>query len=408
MISCRKYEKLNFGRPARFFGHSLSVSDIVEITEDTPDWKQFLNTDEGKAYFSARIKVAEAFADTLTRNMNAMSCTVIDPLSDANYVERRNLYTFMNGRNLSTPEEMKPYLTPLINAYASKVDEDFLKNYGWTRGDLCAVISGNLDPKELTEYVPRGSGEDTREDTRENDIGKEVISEVADLWYNGKNGYIPETKYVPITRKGFFFCDSFGFKAIDTDMSNISPVEGVRCLMLLPGKAPEEIYVPDRLDAWQNAVSDHGEESLMEVTYPFDDIPSMAEPKRKHSLKNSANLQTTLWWIVRATWKTIRLHLRRWSSLGRRFVSPPPISNASPGISRKPRCLQTARSGGMSRSKASTLRMRTYICRWRKPNLISRTYPSPSRSAVPLRSRHSADVCTCLAGIKDTRQGCER
>ncbi len=265
------YEKLNFGRPARFFGHSLSVSDIVEITEDTPDWKQFLNTDEGKAYFSARIKVAEAFADTLTRNMNAMSCTVIDPLSDANYVERRNLYTFMNGRNLSTPEEMKPYLTPLINAYASKVDEDFLKNYGWTRGDLCAVISGNLDPKELTEYVPRGSGEDTREDTRENDIGKEVISEVADLWYNGKNGYIPETKYVPITRKGFFFCDSFGFKAIDTDMSNISPVEGVRCLMLLPGKAPEEIYVPDRLDAWQNAVSDHGEESLMEVTYPFDD-----------------------------------------------------------------------------------------------------------------------------------------
>ena len=133
------YEKLNFGRPARFFGHSLSVSDIVEITEDTPDWKQFLNTDEGKAYFSARIKVAEAFADTLTRNMNAMSCTVIDPLSDANYVERRNLYTFMNGRNLSTPEEMKPYLTPLINAYASKVDEDFLKNYGWTRGDLWQI-----------------------------------------------------------------------------------------------------------------------------------------------------------------------------------------------------------------------------------------------------------------------------
>lgn len=261
------YEKLNFGRPARFFGHSLSVSDIVEITEDTPDWKQFLNTDEGKAYFSARIKVSEAFADTLARNMDAMSCMVIDPLSDANYVERRNLYAFMNGRNLSAPEEMKPFLRPLINSYVSKFNEDFLSHYGWTRNDVRTAISNNLDPEELGEYAMETYGEDMPQ----NGIGEEVFAEVADIWYNGKNREIPDTKYVPITRKGVFFCDSFGFKAIDTDTSKISHVEGVRCLMLLPGKAPEEIYIPDRLDAWQNTVSDHGEESLMEVTYPFDD-----------------------------------------------------------------------------------------------------------------------------------------
>lgn len=261
------YEKLNTGRPARFFGHSLSVSDLVEITEATPDWKRFLRTDEGLAYFSARIKVAEAFADTLSRDMDYMSDMVIDPLSDGNYEERHKLYAFMNGRNLATSEEMKPYLRPLIHSYASKFDEDFLAHYGWTRNGVRTAIAKNLDPAELCEYAMETYGEDHPE----NDIGEQVFSEVADVWYNGRNGDVPDTKYVPVTRKGVFFCDSIGFREVEVDTSSIRPVDGVRCLMLLPGKAPEEIHIPDRLEAWQNSVSDHGEESLMEVSYPFND-----------------------------------------------------------------------------------------------------------------------------------------
>lgn len=42
-------------------------------------------------------------------------------------------------------------------------------------------------------------------------------------------------------------------------------------LMILPHHPPIETYVKDELDCLQLAVSDHGEDALIEFTYPFDD-----------------------------------------------------------------------------------------------------------------------------------------
>ncbi len=96
------YELLNRSeRPARFFGHSLSLSDLVEVTEETPNWKGFSHTKEGNAYFSARMAVTSAFLKTLREDMDYMTDMMIDPLTEAAHSERNRLSVFYNGRTLA-------------------------------------------------------------------------------------------------------------------------------------------------------------------------------------------------------------------------------------------------------------------------------------------------------------------
>ena len=67
------------------------------------------------------------------------------------------------------------------------------------------------------------------------------------------------------------FCDSFGWRDVDFDTSQCAEMEGLRVLMIQPHEAPVETHVVDDLSHWQRAVSEHSEDSLMEVTYPFED-----------------------------------------------------------------------------------------------------------------------------------------
>ena len=48
-------------------------------------------------------------------------------------------------------------------------------------------------------------------------------------------------------------------------------MDGLRALMVLPGKTPVETRIINELSHWQRAVSKCGEDALMEVVAPFDD-----------------------------------------------------------------------------------------------------------------------------------------
>ena len=71
--------------------------------------------------------------------------------------------------------------------------------------------------------------------------------------------------------KGCYYCDSVGFKNIKFDTDKCEKMDGLRTLMILPNEKPVETRVVDELDCWQKAVSRQGEDSMMEVTYPFED-----------------------------------------------------------------------------------------------------------------------------------------
>ena len=73
------------------------------------------------------------------------------------------------------------------------------------------------------------------------------------------------------TMKGCYYCDSVGFKNIKFDTDKCEKMDGLRTLMILPHEKPIETRVVDELENWQKAVSRQGEDSMMEVTYPFED-----------------------------------------------------------------------------------------------------------------------------------------
>lgn len=82
---------------------------------------------------------------------------------------------------------------------------------------------------------------------------------------------ILKDQHLKLCEEGCFFCDNVGWKKIDFDTSQVAEMDGVRMLMILPHRPPVVTYVKDNLHDLQMAVSDHGEEALIEYTYPFDD-----------------------------------------------------------------------------------------------------------------------------------------
>ena len=78
-------------------------------------------------------------------------------------------------------------------------------------------------------------------------------------------------QHLKLTEPGFYFCDSIGWQKIEFDKAQSAEMDGIRMLMILPHHPPVETYVKDELDRLQLAVSDHGEDALIEFTYPFDD-----------------------------------------------------------------------------------------------------------------------------------------
>ena len=78
-------------------------------------------------------------------------------------------------------------------------------------------------------------------------------------------------QHMKLAEPGFYFCDSIGWQKIEFNKTQAAEMDGIRMLMILPHHPPIETYVKDELDSLQMAVSDHGEDSYIEYTYPFDD-----------------------------------------------------------------------------------------------------------------------------------------
>ena len=74
--------------------------------------------------------------------------------------------------------------------------------------------------------------------------------------------------------KGCYFCDSIGWRVVTPDFQSdkAAPMTGLRTVYVRPGCRPVETCVWEKLRFLQDAVSDRGEDSLIEVSYPFDDI----------------------------------------------------------------------------------------------------------------------------------------
>ena len=81
-------------------------------------------------------------------------------------------------------------------------------------------------------------------------------------------------KNIPEDKPQFLFCDPVGFRELsDFDISRCERMDGVRVVFSEPGHKPYVTFVLDELKHLQNAVSVHGEETLIEEHRPFSDFP---------------------------------------------------------------------------------------------------------------------------------------
>jgi len=83
----------------------------------------------------------------------------------------------------------------------------------------------------------------------------------------GYNGHSLSVSDIVETEEGFHFCDSFGFKKLESfDVSQAEPITGHRMLVVEPHKEPYEMVIPEGLEPLQQAVG-----GIIDCTYPFDD-----------------------------------------------------------------------------------------------------------------------------------------
>ncbi len=264
------FTQLNDGhRPGTYRGHSLSVSDVVEIQGDIePHWQIFNASKTGINYYSARMEVASSFIDVLNEDMSSFPCSITDPLSDWCYDFRTSMLGRYGAFPTVTAEDIKPYLMPLIYEYSKIISSSLLEQFGWTQSDVRNAIANNFENAELKKYVlTELSADDIAFDTE----AKEVCDEVNRVLYADDISSLTDTKYIPIQKCGTFFCDSSRFREIDFDVSKAEQLTGIRCLEIQPNKPPFETRIKDELQSLQNAVSQHQEDSYIEFTYPFDD-----------------------------------------------------------------------------------------------------------------------------------------
>ena len=75
------------------------------------------------------------------------------------------------------------------------------------------------------------------------------------------------------TSPGCYFCDNIGWKVVTDqfDSAKAAPMTGLRTVYIRPGCRPVETHIWEKLQFLQDAVSNRGEDSLIEVTYPFNE-----------------------------------------------------------------------------------------------------------------------------------------
>lgn len=99
-----------------------------------------------------------------------------------------------------------------------------------------------------------------------------------------------DNKYV---LSGCYFCDSIGWRQLEVfDTSKAAPMTGLRTVYVRPGCRPVETCVWEKLKFLQDAVSDHGEDSLIEISYPFnEDVIIVGNEEAKlHGMKGNRRI----------------------------------------------------------------------------------------------------------------------
>ena len=137
--------------------------------------------------------------------------------------------------------------------------------------DIIEVVDTETTPYGIVEYLSKDSDGNPYVDSRMFcDTQEEFDDEVWRCELNNED--VSSVVLRNDIEVGSYFVDHVGFKKLDEfDTTKCAEMDGLRMLMIQPHRTPIVTFVREDIDDLQRAVSDHGEDSRIQYTYPFDD-----------------------------------------------------------------------------------------------------------------------------------------
>ena len=146
------------------------------------DWQEFIESNEGKAYLSARYVFCEAASHVLNEDMSYMDAMFIDGISDNLFTEKSRIKRYSESPVLCENEEIKSFVKPLLDYFTARFGSIPLEEYGWDLDCVSFAIAKSLTNDKLKEEANRIVEE--RELRGHIDAGLETIEWLKDRQFN--------------------------------------------------------------------------------------------------------------------------------------------------------------------------------------------------------------------------------
>lgn len=155
---------LNLGLPIVALNNNDTETKISTVEEadshsgifgiEKPDWNEFINSDKGKTYLTARHLFTESTKDVLGKDMDYFDGSFVDGLADINYEERVAIDGFLKENGKTTEiEAIKPYVPALLEHFTDKFRGMPLGEYGWDIYDVRDTLANHISDESIKNYV---------------------------------------------------------------------------------------------------------------------------------------------------------------------------------------------------------------------------------------------------------------
>ncbi|MCI8412634.1 MAG: DEAD/DEAH box helicase family protein [Clostridia bacterium] len=146
---------------------------------EKPDWNEFIASDKGRAYLSARLLLCQSMKHLTIEEMSYFDAQFVDGLIDSNYAERVALEKCLRETEKPETGAIKSYIQELLEDYTARFGNLPLKEYGWELYNVRNYLAEFIPNEEISKYAQ----ELVNEQRLHNEIDWKLKQIV---WLNGK------------------------------------------------------------------------------------------------------------------------------------------------------------------------------------------------------------------------------
>lgn len=146
---------------------------------EKPDWNEFIASDKGRAYLTARLLFSQSASKEINEEMSYFDAQFVDGLSDNNFAERAVLERCLLETEKPDAEQIKPYVKDLLEDYTARFSGIPLGEYGWELHNVRDDLAKFVPDEEISKYAQELAYEKKLHDAIDERL-KQIV------WLNGK------------------------------------------------------------------------------------------------------------------------------------------------------------------------------------------------------------------------------